>query len=203
MTASAAAVPHAWFEDLQALLIGGLFVALSVLLLREAGLLTGGTAGLAFLGHYLSGLPFGAVFFVLNLPCYLFAWRAMGPVFTAKTFAAVSLLSVYSEWLPHFIHLDGLDPAFAALLAGLLAGTGLLILVRHRASLGGLGVLALYLQEKRGWRAGKVQMAADGLILCGALLALDGQSVLLSVLGAAAMNLVIAVNHRPGRYVAM
>ncbi|QNM95143.1 YitT family protein [Chitinimonas koreensis] len=203
MTTAAATASHAWFEDLQALLIGGLFVAVSVLLLREAGLLTGGTAGLAFLGHYLSGQPFGAVFFALNLPCYLFAWRAMGPVFTVKTFAAVSLLSVYSEWLPRFIRLDGLDPAFAAVLAGLLAGTGLLILVRHRASLGGIGVLALYLQDKRGWRAGQLQMAADGLILCGALLALDGRRVLLSVLGAAAMNLVIAVNHRPGRYTAI
>ncbi|GLR14930.1 membrane protein [Chitinimonas prasina] len=194
---------HSLLEDAQALLIGTLLVALSVLLLRQSGLLTGGTAGLAFLGHYLSGQPFGLVFFALNLPFYLFAWRALGWVFTLKTFAAVSLLSFYSEWLPSLIHLDHLNTAFSAVLAGLLAGTGLLMLIRHRASLGGLGVLALYLQERHGWRAGKLQMAADCLILLGALLALPAAEVLLSILGAMAMNMVIAINHRPGRYIGM
>lgn len=194
---------HSAFEDLQALLIGSLFVALSVMLLRQTGLITGGTAGLAFIGHYLSGLPFGWVFFTLNLPFYLFAWRAMGWVFTIKTFIAISLLSLYSEWLPRLIHIDHLQPMFAAVLAGLLAGAGLLMLIRHRASLGGLGVLALWLQERFGWRAGKLQMAADALILLSGLLALDLRSVVLSVLGALAMNVVIAVNHRPGRYVGM
>jgi len=194
---------HSLLEDVQALLIGTLMVALSVLLLRQSSLLTGGTAGLAFLGHYLSGQPFGLVFFALNLPFYLFAWRALGWVFTLKTFAAVSLLSFYSEWLPSLLHLDHLNPAFSAVLAGLLAGTGLLMLIRHRASLGGLGVLALYLQERHGWRAGKLQMAADCLILLGALLALPAAGVLLSILGAMAMNMVIAINHRPGRYIGM
>ncbi|MDN3576414.1 YitT family protein [Chitinimonas viridis] len=194
---------HSLLEDAQALLIGTLLVALSVLLLRQSGLLTGGTAGLAFLGYYLSGQPFGLVFFALNLPFYLFAWRALGWVFTLKTFAAVSLLSFYSEWLPSLIHLDHLNTAFSAVLAGLLAGTGLLMLIRHRASLGGLGVLALYLQERHGWRAGKLQMAADCLILLGALLALPAAGVLLSILGAMAMNMVIAINHRPGRYIGM
>lgn len=194
---------HSLLEDLQALLIGSLFVALSVLLLRQSGLLTGGTAGLAFIGHYLSDQAFGLVFFLLNLPFYLFAWRALGWVFTLKTFAAVSLLSLYSEWLPHLIHIDRLQPAFAAILAGLLAGAGLLMLVRHRASLGGLGVLAIWLQERYGWRAGKLQMAADALILLLALLAIDLHAVALSVLGAAAMNAVIAINHKPGRYVGM
>lgn len=182
---------------------GTLLVALSVLLLRQAHLLTGGTAGLAFLGHYLSGQSFGLVFFLLNLPCYVFAWRALGRTFTLKTFAAVGLLSLYCEWLPQWITFDRLHPALAAVLGGLLAGTGLLMLIRHRASLGGLGVLAIYLQERYGWRAGKLQMAADSVILLGAFLVLEPMGVLLSVLGAAAMNVVLAINHRPGRYIGM
>ena len=75
------------------------------------------------------------------------------------------LLSVYSEWLPSLIHIGEINPYFAAVMGGLLAGTGLLMLIRHRASLGGLRVLALYLQQTRGWRAGTVQMAADCVIV--------------------------------------
>lgn len=203
MTASIPPVRHTLAEDIQALLVGPLFVALSVVFFRHAGLLTGGTAGLAFLAHYASDWSFGVLFFVINLPFYFFAVRTLGWVFTVKTFAAVVLLSLYSELLPHLIHFDRLDPLFAGIMGGFLTGIGLLILVRHKASLGGLGVLAIYLQETRGWRAGKVQMAADLAIVGAALLIRPVGLVGISVIGAMALNLVIAVNHKPGRYVGM
>lgn len=196
----ATAARHSLFEDLQALLVAPLFVALTVVLFRQAGLLTGGTAGLALLIHYASGLNFAAVFFAINLPFYLFGLRSLGRAFTAKTFVAVALLSLYSELLPQLIRLESIDPMFAAIMGGFLAGVGLLMLLRHRASLGGLGVLAVWLQERKGWRAGKVQMAADCAIVGAALLIRAPWTVLLSVVGALALNLVIAVNHKPGRY---
>ena len=130
----------------------------------------------------------------------MFAWLALGPVFTLKSFAAVGLMSLYVEVLPHLVGFVHLDPAFAAVMGGLLAGTGILILIRHGASLGGIGVLAIYLQKTRGWRAGAIQMGADVLILALGLAVLPPLQLLLSVLGAVALNFVIAVNHRTDRY---
>src|SRR5690554_3855952 len=103
------AVPHRAHEDVQALLAGTLFVALGVVLFRHAGLLTGGTAGLAFLLHYATGWNFSLVFFVINLPFYGLAWKRMGPVFAIKTFAAVGLLAVLAEWVPHWIEIGTLN----------------------------------------------------------------------------------------------
>ena len=74
------------------------------------------------------------------------------------------------------------------------------MIIRHKASLGGLGVMALYLQNTRGWRACKVQMALDVAILAAGLFIRDPLSVGLSVVGALALNLVLAVNHKQGRY---
>ena len=167
---------------------------------REVGLFTGGTTGLAFLIHYLAGYPLGAVLFVINLPFYVFGWRKLGRVFTLKTFTAVALLSIYVEVLPQWLGFSHLNPVFAAVMAGLLAGTGILILIRHGASLGGVTITAVYLQKSRGWRAGNVQMAVDFLILLAAFVVADPSKVLLSLLGAAALNLVIGVNHRTDRY---
>ena len=46
---------------------------------KHVGLLTGGTAGIAFLLHYLVGLVVRCgTFFVLNLPFYAIAWRFLG-----------------------------------------------------------------------------------------------------------------------------
>ena len=191
---------HHWFEDAQALLTGTLLFALAIVLFRQAGLLTGGTAGVTFLAHYASGVPFGVLYFLINIPFYLFGLKALGKAFTIKTFCAVGLLSLYSELLPQWIVVERIHPLFAAIMGGLLAGAGLLMLIRHQASLGGLGVMAIYLQKEKGWRAGNVQMFADGFIVLGALFVVDIEKVALSILGAFMLNLVLTINHRPGRY---
>ncbi len=182
------------------MLTGCLFVALGVCLFREASLFTGGTTGVAFLLHYFAELPLGAVLFAINLPFYVFGWQRLGHAFTLKTFAAVGLLSIYVELLPQWIGFSHLEPTFAAVMAGLLVGTGILILIRHGASLGGVTIMAVYLQKTRGWRAGHVQMAIDACILLTAFAMTDAHKALLSLLGAFALNLVIAVNHRADRY---
>ena len=191
---------HHLLEDIQALFSGTLIFAFAILLFRQAEMLTGGTAGLAFLAYYVSDLPFGLLYFLINLPFYAFGLRALGRAFTVKTFCAVSLLSIFSETLPHFVRFERLDPLLAAVLGGLLAGVGLLMLIRHQASLGGIGILAIYLQKTRGWRAGTLQMVADGGIVLAALFIADSARVALSVVGALLLNMVLTINHRPGRY---
>ncbi len=193
-------VRHTLFEDAQALLVAPLFVAFAILLFRQAGLLTGGTVGIAFLLHYVGDWPIGPLLFAINLPFYYLGVRALGWTFTLKTFIAVSLLAVYTEVLPGLISLGEVNRAFAAVMAGFMAGVGLLMLIRHKASLGGIGILAIHLQNSRGWRAGKLQMAADLSILAAAFFVRDPASIALSILGAVALNLVIAVNHKAGRY---
>ncbi len=63
-------------------------------------------------------------------------------------------------------------------------GAGMLMLFRHRSSLGGLNVLVLYLQERFGWRAGRIQMAFDCVIVLASFALVDWQQVALSILGA-------------------
>jgi uncharacterized membrane-anchored protein YitT (DUF2179 family) len=194
---------HTHSEDALALATGTLFISLGVLFLAQAKLLTGGTAGIAFLLHYAVGISFGQAFFLLNIPFYWLALRRMGGAFTAKTFVAVGLLSAFTELGPGVLQFAWVHPACAAAAGGLLAGTGFLVLFRHRASLGGIGVLALYLQERWGWRAGKVQMGVDCVIVLLALWTVEPGRVLYSILGVVALNTVLVLNHKPGRYLAM
>ena len=203
--ASGAASPaqHQLHEDAQALLTGTLFVALGVIMFRHTGLLTGGTAGLAFLLHYATGWNFSLVFFLINLPFYGLAFKRMGWVFTAKTFAAVALLALLAQWVPEWITFGKLSTGFAAVAGGLLMGAGMLMLFRHRASLGGFNVLVLYLQERFGWRAGQVQMVFDCAIVLAAFAVVDWQQIIWSVVGAVVLNMTLAINHRPGRYMAV
>lgn len=183
-----------------ALLLGTLFVALGVVFYTQATLLTGSTAGMAFLLQYATGWSFGVWFFLINLPFYWLAIKRMGWSFTLRTFAAIGLVSLFSELTGRWISIDSLAPFYGALMGGCLIGIGMLILFRHRASLGGVNILVLYLQDRYGLRAGYVQLAIDGVIMLVGLALLPADRVGLSVLGAVALNLIIALNHKPGRY---
>ncbi|MFA8384109.1 MAG: YitT family protein [Pelagibaca sp.] len=193
---------HTPFEDAQGILVGATLVALAVHVLSSANLMTGQIAGLALVGSYISDWSFGAIFFVLNLPFYLVAIRQLGWVFTLKTFAAVALMSLISDTLPLILTVEMVHPALGAVLGGILAGVGLISLFRHGATLGGVGVVALWLQDARGIKAGNTQLAFDLVLFALALWVLPPEMVIWSLLGAVILNMIITINHRRDRYVA-
>lgn len=195
-------VPHSTFDDAQGIAFGAVMASFGIAILTHLGLITGQTAGLAVLLSYATGLPFGVVFFAVNLPFYWLGWKRMGPAFTVKTFAAVGLLSGLSLLMPGWVDFQRLDPLFGAILFGFVSGAALLALFRHGASLGGIGILALMIQDRTGFRAGWTQLLFDAALFGVALLVLDLETVVLSALGAVVLNLVIAINHRRDRYVA-
>ena len=197
------ATRHTPVEDVQGIFSGSLIAALGLYCLASAGLLTGSTAGVAFLLHYAFGINFGIAFFALNLPFFYLSWKQLGPVFTAKTFVAIAITSLLSELQSHFLVISEIQPAWAALLGGLLLGFGLLALYRHRASLGGVGILGIYLQERFGIRAGFVQLGIDMCVLAAAFFVTTPAVVFYSVLGAVVLNLFVAINHRADRYIAL
>jgi uncharacterized membrane-anchored protein YitT (DUF2179 family) len=191
---------HSALEDLHALLIGSSFIAVGLTLLKAAGLVTGGVAGVALIISYLSDWPVGVVFFVLNLPFYVLAQRTLGWAFTFKTLATNLLLAGLAWGMPQWLKVGGIDPIFSAVFGGTIIGMGILALARHRSSVGGVGVLALYLQERRGISAGKVQMAADCVVVAAAFFTISFDKLLLSIASAVALSAVIIANHKPGRY---
>jgi uncharacterized membrane-anchored protein YitT (DUF2179 family) len=196
-TAPAHTVP----EDVGGVLTGTFLASMGVYLLGSVGAVTGGTAGLALLLSYALPFSFGPVFLVLNLPFLAVALRTKGVSFTVRTLISVALLAALSELHPVALRLLEVDPIYAVLAGNLLAGVGILVLFRHSSSLGGFNVVALLLQERRGWRAGYVQMVMDLAVVLASLAVAPLRITLLSALGAVVLNTVLAMNHRPGRYV--
>lgn len=203
MTSATTSNAHSIIEDILAIVTGTLLVSLGVALFKQTGLFTGGTAGISFLIHYATGISFGVIFFLINLPFYWFAWKRLGWRFTIKTFCAVALVSIFSDLHSRILQLGDIPALYSALIGSSLMGVGFIVLFRHQASLGGFNILALYLQEKRGIRAGKLQMFLDVLILLASLTVVSFKIVLISILGAIILNLAIMLNHRPGRYMAV
>lgn len=193
---------HGLVDDAQAIAYGSFMASVGVVLLTHMGFVTGQTAGLALLIAYGTGWSFGPVFFVVNLPFYWLGYRRLGLAFMLKSLVAVSLLTVLVSVLPGLLQFGEVNPAVGAVLIGCMTGSALLALFRHGASLGGIGIVALYLQDATGFRAGWTQLIFDACLFVAALFLREWQAVAWSFLGAAVLNLVIAINHRRDRYVA-
>lgn len=191
---------HGLHEDALAMFLGTLFVALGTVIYAKATLLVGGMAGMALLLQYATGMQFWVAFSLINLPFYYLAMKRMGWRFTVRTFLAVSLVSLLSRLSARWVEFSLLDPTYAAVVGGGLCGTGLLILFRHRTGLGGINILAIFLQETFGISAGYFQLAVDLGILGAALFVLTPDHLVLSILGATIVNMIIAINHKPDRY---
>lgn len=191
---------HTLAEDVAGTATGALLASLGLHLLDAGGAVTGGTAGLGLLvGHALTW-PFAAVYATVSVPFVLLAGVRRGWGFAARTVAAVALTAAFSLVHPHALGLTAVDPVYAAVVGNLALGIGMLVLFRHGASLGGFTVVALLCQERRGWRAGHVQLALDAVVVALSTLAVPLPVALLSAAGVVVLNGVLTMNHRPGRY---
>ena len=193
---------HSLTEDAFGLAFGATMAAFGITLLTHLGLVTGQTAGLAILVSYATGWGFGPVFFAVNLPFYLVGYVRMGGRFTLNTFIAVALVSALSIWMPQHLSFGDVNPWLGAVLFGFLSGSALLALFRHGASMGGVGIVALIVQDRLGWRAGWVQLGFDAVLFAVAFLLVPARIVAISFIGSLVVNLVIAMNHRRDRYIA-
>jgi uncharacterized membrane-anchored protein YitT (DUF2179 family) len=194
------AAPHSRSEDVAAVVTGALLASFGLYLLESGGAVTGGTPGLGLLLAEVTPVPFALAYAAVNVPFVLLAVLRRGWRFTLRSATAVALLAGFSSVHPLALPLDRVEPVYAVLLGNLLAGVGLVVLFRHGSSLGGFAVIALECQDRLGWRAGYVQLACDAVVLLLSVLVISPLVLLLSVAGAVVLNAVLAVNHRPGRY---
>ena len=200
ISAPAAAPRHTAVEDVLAVATGAFLVSLGVFLLERAGAVTGGTPGLALLTARVLPVPFAVAYAAVSVPFLALAAARFGLAFTARTVVAISAVAGFSLVHPHALTVEHLSPVYGTLVGNLAAGVGLLVLFRHRTSLGGFGVVALLAQERRGWRAGWVHLGLDATLVLATALVAPLATVAASAAGVVLLNVVLALNHRPGRY---
>jgi uncharacterized membrane-anchored protein YitT (DUF2179 family) len=182
------------FHDVQGIAFGILMTSLGVVFLKAAGLVTGQTAGLALLLSYLLPFGFGLVFFAVSIPFAILSWIKRGADFTVRTLCSVAGISIAVPLIASHLVFASIPPLLAAILAGACSGVGLIALFRHNSSAGGLGILALIVEQKTGFKTGWFQLCFDVCVFLIASLVLEPAQLLYSLVGAVVLNLIIAWN---------
>lgn len=179
-----------------AILEGCFLAALGLFFLQSSGLLVGGTGGIAAISNKVLNLSFGTWFFLINLPFFLVAFKQMGKSFTLKSLFGIFLVSVLTDALGLIINISAIPIWLAAFIGGGLIGIGLLILFRHNTSLGGVNILALYVERRFNIHSGKIILTTDMLVVAFAFMFYPPQQVVYSIIGFVVLTSVIGRYHK-------
>lgn len=117
-----------------------------------AGFASGGVTGLCRIIVQAVPVPLSVMVFAVNCILFGLAYAMMGKQFAMKSLLSVFLFPVFLEWFSNF-DLSGFalhDPLLAAVVAGMLVGTGTGMILKSDASSGGLDVVAAVLEKKTG-----------------------------------------------------
>jgi len=129
--------------------------------------LSGGLVGLSLVIHYfVSSLPVGWLYPVLNIPLFVLGWLYVGRRFFIYSLAGVLIFSgavvLVNFTVPVY------DMLLSALLAGIITGVGSGIILRSRGSAGGLDILSIILLKRFSIRLGSTILIFNAVILLAA-----------------------------------
>ncbi|MDR3525875.1 MAG: YitT family protein [Rhizomicrobium sp.] len=193
--------PHTLLDDTYAFYTGTALITIGMVLLKAAGLVTAGVAGIALILSYLVPVPVGILFTLVNLPFFAFGAIVMGRTFIIKSVIASSAISLALIAASHAITIAAISVPFAAIIGGTAIGVGILAIARHGSGVGGTIILSLWLYRTRGINVGIVALVIDGVILTAAAFTVTGYVLLWSALSAVAIHMTLFAWHRPGRYI--
>lgn len=147
-------------------------------------LLTGGSAGLSLLLHYISAYSVGVLLVAINLPLLLVGYKYLGKMFTVRTIFTIALVSVLIDVAIEGLALKAfvMDTVLASIFGGIFIGLGLALVMKGNASAGGSTIVAKVISSRTEVKASSVILCIDFFIIVSALFIFeDRASVLWSI----------------------
>ena len=166
-----------------AFIISGSFVlALAVVgFFLPNQMVTGGTAGLALLLHYITPFTIGSLIALINLPLLVLGSRYLGKMFAIRTVITIVLISLFIDFLAQIIKLEPfiLDTILSSIFGGIFIGLGLALVIKGNSSAGGSTIIAKIISSKTEIKPAQVILVIDTIIILSALFILDDRAKIL------------------------
>lgn len=152
-------------------------------------LMEGGVTGIALLLHYGASVPPSISTVLLNIPLFIFGFRAFGKqqmvftiigVLSLAFFLRVMELLIENGWLIPIA--DHTDIFLSVVYAGVTTGAGLGIVFRFGGTTGGIDIVARIVQRSRGWSMGTFILLSDALIISASLIYFPSERILYTLI---------------------
>lgn len=162
-----------YWKDFLIIALGTFMYALGVTqFIMPHHFVLGGLTGVAVLLNYAFELPVSVMVLVINGFLLLAAFKVLGWDFLVKTIVGVSLLSGFLGMFEN-LHLEPImmeEPLMAGLLGGIIAGSGVGLLMSVNGSSGGTDIVVLIINKYRNITPGRTMMMVDLIIVSSSFL---------------------------------
>ncbi|WP_349763673.1 YitT family protein [Fusobacterium sp. SYSU M8D902] len=154
-----------YLKEYSIITVGCIFYAVSInYFFISNHLAEGGVAGICLILYYLFKIPVGIMYFVINIPLLIMAWKMVGKDFLFKTLYGTTCLSVLLS-LTENIKGPTNDIMLGSIYGGLFVGIGLGLIFMVNGSTGGTDVVARILNRYFDIPLGKTMLFLDVVIL--------------------------------------
>ncbi|NYF23617.1 YitT family protein [Sporosarcina sp. JAI121] len=164
------------------ILLGATMAAASIeLFLVPNSIIDGGIIGISLILTFLTGIPFGLLILIINLPFLFFGYKFIGRnFFITSSFAivALALVEVPLKSVEPFVT----DPLLATVFGGLLLGAGVGMVIRNGGALDGTEILGILLTKKIPFSVGEFVMFFNIFIFGWAGFVLGWEQAMYSIL---------------------
>ncbi len=146
-------------------------------------LLSGGIGGISIMVQYLFTIPTGITVFLLNLPIFLYGFKKVDRHFAlygSISMLVFSLLLTLTSGLGRYAPTD--DILIAAIIGGVLNGSGVGLLFKNRMCQDGLDILATILRRRYGISIGTSLMTVNSLIVILSSLLFDFTAAIYTII---------------------
>ncbi len=126
----------------------------------------GGISGIGALLFYLTGIPVGVPYLVINILLVFVAIKNIGASFGTKTIVNIVIISIMLSVLPKIITQPIINDTFlSAVLGGIFGGVGLGLVFSQGGSTGGTDIIAMLVTKYKRMSPGRVIMYCDVIII--------------------------------------
>ena len=170
--------------SLISVIVGNFLYALTVkLFLHPAGLVTGGTTGIALTVNYLTDFSISSFVLIFNITMLALGFFCLGKAFAATTLASTFLYPLSLELLDRVLgdYILTQDILLCTIFSGLGIGMALGIVIRSGASTGGMDIPPLVLQKTVRLPVSITMYAFDVCILLSQALFRPAENILYGV----------------------
>lgn len=152
------------------LFIGAIIAAVGLeVFLIPNHIIDGGVVGISIMLSAVTGLPFGILLIVINLPFLFLGYKYIGKPFAIATTFSIICLSFWSNIFLPVLPVTN-DFFLAAVFGGIITGTGVGLVIRNGGSFDGTEIVAIITDRKTVFSVGEIVMFINLFILSSASL---------------------------------
>ncbi|WP_297092303.1 YitT family protein [uncultured Draconibacterium sp.] len=174
-----------WITDYLMIIAGSFILAASfVFFITPHKIVPGGVYGIAIVVHYLTegvfsfwpdGIPVGLFALLIDIPLIITGIKVLGPRFGVKTVTGSILTATFNDLITMMRPVGNAplvnDILLSCIFAGVLAGFGLGLIFKSRATSGGSDIIAMIIGKYTHIQIGRLMIYVDSVIVLFGLIA--------------------------------